>query len=577
VALSAAAWLGIGTLAIAVTSSGGSPGSVGDTATLPHGRPNVLVIETDDQTVESMRVMANVESLIAEKGATFEKSFVNFSLCCPSRVTFLTGQYMHNHGVTRNTGPTGGFRGFEALHAHNNLAVWLKRAGYYTGLIGKYLNGYQNNPLVPPGWSEWHAAQPATQNVYDYTINDNGTLTNYGDSSADFKQDVFTGKAVDFVNQRAPLAKPFFLWLTYTAPHAAGPEPNPRPPSDCPLTAKPAPRDADAFATEPLPKLPNFNERDVSDKPQAIRTRPLLDEAHIATITTRYRCRLESLLSVDEGVRQVIDALKANHSLKDTYVIFTSDNGFFAGEHRVVTGKGRVYEESVRVPLVMRGPGIPHGVTVRDLSINADLAPTIIDATGAKPNLVMDGRSLLPLAERPGVERGRELLLEASSYVGTPSVKAIRTQRYLLAQYATGEKELYDLKRDPYELRNRVDNSAYGKIRRALAYRLRRLKRCSGASCRRRPALNLDLQHRTGHQGGELCARNPIRAEVAGRDADDLVKAIFYVRGQRVGVDHVKPFLHVLPNVHGTGKVRSRASLIDGRRVSLSHPVNACG
>jgi N-acetylglucosamine-6-sulfatase len=577
VALAAAAWLGTGALAIAWPSSGGSPGTVGDAEAAALGRPNVLVIETDDQTVESMRVMANVESLIAEKGATFDKSFVNFSLCCPSRVTFLTGQYMHNHGVTGNSGPTGGFNRFEALHAHNNLAVWLKRAGYYTGLIGKYLNGYVNDPPVPPGWSEWHVATPLTQNVYDYPLNDDGIITNYGDSQADFKQDVFTGKAVDFVNQRAPLAKPFFLWLTYTAPHAAGPEPNPRPPSDCPLTAKPAPRDGDAFATEPLPMLPNFNERDVSDKPQSIRTRPLLDDAHIASITTRYRCRLESLLSVDEGVRQVIDALKANHSLKDTYVIFTSDNGFFAGEHRVVTGKGRVYEESVRVPLVMRGPGIPHGVNVRDLSINADLAPTIIDATGAKPNLVMDGRSLLPLAERPGVERGRELLFEAPSYVGVPSFTAIRTQRYLLARYATGERELYDLERDPYELRNRVANPGYGKTTRALAHRLRRLKGCSGASCRRRPALNLDLQHRIGHQGGELCARNPIRAEVAGRDADRVVKAIFYVRGQRVGVDHLRPFRLLLPNLHGTGKVRSRASLVDGRRVSLAHPVNACG
>ena len=221
-----------GTVAALAVGSRTSPLPVGEAATAPDP-PNVLVIETDDQTLESMKVMHNVNSLIGDQGATFTNSFVNYSLCCPSRATFLTGQYAHNHGVWSNTPPDGGFQRFESLHANNNLAVWLQRAGYYTALIGKYLNGYENQPPVPPGWSEWHAAAPDDQDVYDYTLNDDGTLTAYGNDPADFKQDVLTRKAVDFVNRRAPKPQPFFLWLTYTAPHVGLPYPSPNPPYDC--------------------------------------------------------------------------------------------------------------------------------------------------------------------------------------------------------------------------------------------------------------------------------------------------------------------------------------------------------
>ena len=164
--------------------------------------PNVLVIESDDQTLESMRVMNNVNSLIGAEGATFQNSFVNYSLCCPSRATFLTGDYMHNHRVLSNKYPSGGFGRFEELHGNWNLAVWLQRAGYYTAMIGKYLNEYANDPPVPPGWSEWRTG--ANQKVYGYTLDENGTLVRYGQDPADFKQDVLTRKAVNFVARRAP-------------------------------------------------------------------------------------------------------------------------------------------------------------------------------------------------------------------------------------------------------------------------------------------------------------------------------------------------------------------------------------
>jgi arylsulfatase A-like enzyme len=439
--------------------------------------PNVLVIETDDQTLESMRVMQNVNSLIGAQGATFSNSFVNYSLCCPSRSTFLTGQYAHNHGVWSNQPPQGGFPRFESLHANNNVAVWLQRAGYYTALIGKYLNEYDNKPPVPPGWSEWHAVAPDDQKVYDYTLNDNGELTTYGHAKSDFKDDVLTRKAVYFLNRRASKPRPFFLWLTYTAPHIGGPNPNPQPPHDCTGTAKPPARYAHAFDAEPLPMPPDFNEANVSDKPPAVRNLPLLDDAQIADIQRRYRCELESLLAVDDGVQKVVAALEAKGDLDNTLIVYTSDNGYFHGEHRIPSEKLRVYEESVRVPLEMRGPGIPPGVTVNPPVINADLAPTIVDAADVTGGLDMDGRSLLPVIQAPATDRNRDLLIEE------PTLKAIRTPRYLYAEYENGDTELYDLRNDPYELKSLARAASYSSVRSTLRFRLHKLESCAGASC----------------------------------------------------------------------------------------------
>jgi arylsulfatase A-like enzyme len=456
-----------------------SPATHRDTAAAQE-RPDIVVIESDDQTVESMRVMHQVDSLIGGHGVTFKRSFVNYSLCCPSRATFLTGQYEHNHHVLGNQGQTGGFARFQALHANNNLAVWLHKAGYYTALFGKYLNSYLRDPPVPPGWSEWRAAPDAWPdgNVYDYRLNENGTLVRYGHDPTDFKQDVLTRKAVNFVDRRAPSAKPFFLWLTYTAPHWSGPDPNPNPPSNCGGAAKPAPRHAHAFDSALLPKPPNFNEADVSDKPAKVRDLPRLDASQIADIQRGYRCELESLLSVDEGVKQVVDALRANGILDNTLVVYTSDNGYFHGEHRIAKDKQRIYEESIRVPLEMRGPGVPEGETVSDPVINADLAPTVVDAANATPGLVMDGRSLLPVVKNPSIDRDRELLIEE------PTFEAIRTPRYMYAEYRGGGKELYDLAKDPFELQSRHDAPVYAAVKSVLANRLHKLQACAGSSCR---------------------------------------------------------------------------------------------
>ena len=193
--------------ALAVAGSGGPVAGHGQAAAAAQSRPNVVVIESDDQTVESMRVMNRVNSLIGDKGATFKNNFVNFSLCCPSRATFLTGQYAHNHKVVDNAPPDGGYPKFEPLHGNNNLAVWLQNAGYNTAMIGKYLS-YMKPSTVPPGWSDWHAVVQGSEKVYGYTMNDNGTLTNYGQKPTDFLDDVLTSKAVNYIDRTRAQAEP---------------------------------------------------------------------------------------------------------------------------------------------------------------------------------------------------------------------------------------------------------------------------------------------------------------------------------------------------------------------------------
>jgi N-acetylglucosamine-6-sulfatase len=472
-----AALLGAAALLPGATAVGSA--SVGP-ASAEQARPNVVVIMTDDQTVESVRVMTNVKRLLRDRGATFRQSFVNFALCCPSRATFLTGQYAHNHGVLGNAPPSGGYA---KLDHTNTLPVWLQDAGYYTAHLGKYLNGYgRTNPTeIPPGYDEWHGSvDPSTYRFYGYTLNENGRLVTF---ERRYQTDLYAEKAARIIGRRAPLAKPFYLSVAFLAPHSGGP----REPDD-PVgqaTPVPAPRHRNDFASEPLPRPPGFNEQNVSDKPVGIRNRPLLTPTRIRKIRENYQQRLESLLAVDQAVGTIVAALRRAGELDDTLIVFTSDNGFFHGEHRVPSGKVLLYEPSIRVPLIMRGPGIPAGLRLSQRVANIDLAPTIVDAAGATPARVMDGRSLLPVIADPGVPLGRDLLVVRGP--GTGTFAAIRAPNYLYAEYGNGEQELYDLTRDPYELRSRHADPAYAAVKADLALRLAHLRACSGISCRTRP------------------------------------------------------------------------------------------
>ena len=483
-------------------------------------RPNVLVLMTDDQTLESLRVMKNVRAQIAARGTTFTRSFVSFALCCPSRATFLTGQYAHNHGVLGNRPPVGGYG---KLDTSNYLPLWLQRAGYRTAHIGKFLNGYgRDTPPtdVPPGWDEWYGSvDPSTYSFWGYTLNENGLLRTYGlgRNPVFYSTDFYTQRAVDLVARTAPATQPFFLSVAFLAPHAGGP----REPDDQPGITTPAvaPRHRNRFATTPLPSPPSFNEADLSDKPAHIRALRRIGPVRAQRIQENYQQRLESLLAVDEGVARILGALRTSGELDDTLVIFTSDNGFFHGEHRVPSGKVLVYEPSIRVPLIMRGPGVPEGATRRQLVTNADLAPTILDATGARPGKTQDGRSLFGLLGDRGREWGRDLLVEGGGVPGRGAFEALRTYRYLYAEYTTGERELYDLERDPYELLSRHADGAYAAVRRGLARRLSSLKECAGRSCRTSPRTRMRVRRCIARVSGSGLERVDFRSDHRRRDA----------------------------------------------------------
>jgi hypothetical protein len=261
-----------------------------------------------------------------------------------------------------------------------------------------------------------------------------------------------------------------------------------------------------------MPRTPAFNEADVSDKPAAIRRRPLLGAARINGITEMYRQRLESILAVDEGVASIVRALQDSGELERTLFIYTSDNGFFHGEHRIPNGKVQHYEPSARVPLVMRGPGVPAGVTQQRPAVNVDLAPTILDAAKAKAGRVEDGISLLGWFRDPTKYSGRDVLLETGTYA------AIHTPRYVYVEHNTGERELYDLQTDPYELASVHDSPGYTQIRSDLARRLLVLRTCKGATCRRGPSLGLSSRcvsrtHRVGLVGGDAPPRRACRLD----------------------------------------------------------------
>jgi N-acetylglucosamine-6-sulfatase len=559
-------------------------------------RPNIVQVMTDDQTVESMKVMPEVDTLLARHGVTFKNSFVSYSLCCPSRATWLTGQYAHNHGVKGNQPPGGGYAKI-ASGLDNSLPVWLQQAGYYTGHIGKFLNGYgTTNPDtdVPPGWNEWYASiddpdgyTGGTYTMYGYTLNENGHIVHYGSTPdvvdpATYQTDVYSAKAEDFVRRRAPKRKPFYLSVATLAPHGetagvcncAGDNP------------RAAPRDEGTLSTEPLPRPPNFNEQDVSDKPAEIRNLPVLTPSDVSAIRSRYRARLESLLAVDDLVHNLVDALKDTGELRNTVIIFTSDNGFFHGEHRVKQGKVRVYEESIRVPLVIRGPGFPEGVSRRQLTSNVDLAETTLDVAGAGAGRKEDGLSLVPLAVDKLYNPGRGLLEETffnQPEPGDPSevvnrYRAVRTDRYLYAEYgSTGERELYDLQTDPYELQSLHADPAYARVRSRLAALLHRLQTCAGEVCRSRPAVRLDLSFRVGTGPAGRCVDSAVRVLVAGKQRKQALLARFFVGSRKAGVDSARPLRRKIGRAKLSRKrknlIRAIVTMLDGRETTISRAI----
>ncbi|HSK49686.1 MAG TPA: sulfatase [Solirubrobacterales bacterium] len=558
-------------LALAVSPAGeaavpeAEEGAMGFAAT--GQRPNIVVIQTDDQTLDQLYatytppgsgpipVMPHTLELIAAKGVTFNRYYVPYPLCCPSRVSLLTGRYNHNNNVRGNVQPNGGFNGFmtRAASSHN-VATWLQAAGYRTVHVGKFLNGYGDPPdgegkphpsgnIVPPGWNAWHTTLNADtlHYFYGYQLNNNGAIEGpYGDSGSwetrlygekddfgcpfaplngkpcTYETDALTRIATEEMLGTPP-ETPFYVQLDYTAPHGdfrrpAGPEP--------------APRHYDTYpgAAYPHSRSQGFNEGNVNDKPRFIREAPYLAPNEVHTYRVYYQKMLESLRSIDDGVKQVVDTLGYMGKLRNTYILFVSDNGFFFGEHRLTGGKFLAYEPATHLPFLMRGPGIKPESSTGELVANIDIAPTLLQLAGATADKSIDGRSLVPYMLDTTLRTRRPILFE--SFVETNDVEAngaepvarvsrvrarpsgdgasasvvappkdyvgIRLGPYKYIEWPSGEKELYDINKDPYELNNKVRDGNYFPIRDFLHKELVRLAECVGKRCHE-PAPKLPL------------------------------------------------------------------------------------
>ena len=483
------------------------------------GPPNVIVVVTDDQAPStfSPEVMPITNRLVADPGARFTTAANATPLCCPSRASFLSGQFGHNNGVLWNA------PGYRALEEKNNtLPVWMKRAGYVTAHVGKYLNAYvfsQRDPgAVAPGWMQWHTFTDPNS-YYGAPFAQNGRFGKTGTSPRDYTTSVINRYATKMIRRYVPRKRPLFMVVDQFAPHRSGG------PSLVDRCAAPGPEpafeDRDAFAAAALPQPPSFDEPDVTDKPSFIQARAQLDAPRYSALERTYRCTLAALQSVDRGVGEIWKELGKAGERKNTALIFTSDNGLYFGEHRLSFEKIVPYRESLEVPLAMRLPASTkpqptRGIEVPELVANVDLTATILDLAGADPCRTkrncrtLDGRSLLGLAagRRKGWPADRAIPLEldtegrkadansSCTYTGLRTKTKIYLHHTSVAD-ANGEcapadeTELYDLTTDPFQLQN-LTYAPPDPLSAAVALagyesRSAQLHSCSGTSGRPRP------------------------------------------------------------------------------------------
>lgn len=485
-------------------------GCVSAAATPEHDdqRPNVVLILADDldaATTPVWQAMPRTAASIRDRGVEFTEAFAPMPICCAARASILTGEYGHNTGVLTNAGEVGGFETFRARgNESHTIATALHEAGYRTGLAGKYLNGLENDPgHIPPGWDDWNAGvDNFLYSGYNYTLNQNGTLVKYGMAPQDYETDVIRALSERFITDAAASGQPFFWYAASTSPHFPIP---------------PAPRHLPGTRPTAAPRSPNYQEPDVSDKPSW-----LIDtaDARAATIAATndidYTNRLGALKSLDEMVSGIVDTLARTGELDNTYLVFTSDNGYSLGAHRL-TQKMAPYEESMRVPLTIAGPGIRPGRSAA-MALSIDLAPTIFDWAGIPLPERVDGRSLTPVLSGdgrgwrsdfaaeyggPGSEGRNGIAREQIPGTETPVIYvldmpswiAVRTERYLYVRWYERERpldereyELYDLRADPYQLTNLLatdaGRAAHAAVVAGLDRRLATLTTCAGPTCR---------------------------------------------------------------------------------------------
>ena len=425
---------------------------------LPEGvdpGPNIVLVLVDDFSMNLMpdnlgelaKSMPNLAQMRRE-GMTFDNYFVTDSLCCPSRTSIFTGLFPHNSGVYTNSPPDGGLSAFmEHGNAARTFAVALHDGFYATAMMGKYLNGYQPEAGVPQGWSEWAVAGNGYAN-YNYTLNHNGTLIrpdlHMTDELAQLGQAFITSAA-----------GPFFLELSTFSPH--GPYVPPH-------------RYAKAFRDARYPRSPAFGARPDAAAPKWLQAVPPLDTRAETRIDEIYRLRLQSVKGVDDMIGAIRTTLDEQGLAGDTYVIFTSDNGFHMGEYSLRPGKMTPFDTDIHMPLVIIGPGVAAGSRNGDITMNIDLYPTILDLAGLPAAPTVDGHSLQPaLTGKPGPERTIAVIEHRGiganpddpdapdpTTVDPPTYVALRMADTLYVEYLDGSGEVgfYDMKTDPDQLHN---------------------------------------------------------------------------------------------------------------------------
>jgi N-acetylglucosamine-6-sulfatase len=477
------------------------PGASTAAAVLPSPKPNFVVIFLDDMRADQQSALPYTRAAIGGQGATFDNAYAPYPLCCPARATILSGQYPHNNHVFGNVPPYGGVAAFDDS---NTIATWMKGAGYKTAYIGKYFNGYgeaTSSTYRPPGWTEWDVLARGLYNYRSFTMNINRRLVDYVGS---YQTHAMGDLSTRFIRRNA--ASPFLMVTGFKAPHSGGPREPDDPAVTCfdtDLCGNKTPAVAaeyrDSESGHRIPASPAYDEADVSDKPAHIASLPPFQPEFRAAHQELWEQQLESIHSVDDQIQRIVWTLRQAGVLQRTYILVTSDNGYLLGEHRIPFGKVHPYEPSARIPMMLRGPGIPAGVHAKQLVGLQDIAPTVLRASGnyGAQTLVLDGVSLLRLTTDPTAAAGRDLALEAGpAGDGTddgavrdasPAARAYRGIRtdsgWKYIRYGGGEQELYNLETDPDEMNNLAGDPEHAAQLATLAEGAARLSGCVGRAC----------------------------------------------------------------------------------------------